>query len=165
MQELLATYSLMEIAMFIITLALAIKGLISFWDWAYDRLKKHFDKNYQNKDEKRELEERLQKGSDIMTALENNQAELTKAVTNISDKVDMLIDSDKDDIKSFLTKEHHFFCYQKGWIDDYSLECCEKRYQHYRDEGGNSFIEGFMKELRALPKTSNAANANTINRN
>jgi hypothetical protein len=28
----------------------------------------------------------------------------------------------------------------------------EKRYQHYAEEGGNSFIENFMNELRALPK-------------
>jgi hypothetical protein len=39
-----------------------------------------------------------------------------------------------------------------GWIDDYSMECCERRYQHYKDEGGNSFIKGFMEDLRALPK-------------
>ena len=39
-----------------------------------------------------------------------------------------------------------------GWIDDFSLDCLERRYQHYADEGGNSFIEGFMEELRALPK-------------
>lgn len=64
----------------------------------------------------------------------------------------MLIDSDKDDIKSYITREHHYFCYQIGWIDDFSLDCLEKRYRHYADEGGNSFIEGFMDELRALPK-------------
>lgn len=64
----------------------------------------------------------------------------------------MLIDSDKDDIKSYITREHHYFCYQVGWIDDFSLDCLERRYQHYEDEGGNSFIAGFMNELRTLPK-------------
>lgn len=56
----------------------------------------------------------------------------------------MLIDSDRDDIKSYITREHHYFCYQKGWIDDFSLDCCERRYKHYSDEGGNSFIGQFM---------------------
>ena len=38
-----------------------------------------------------------------------------------------------------------------GYIDDFSLDCIEKRFKHYSDEGGNSFIENFMKDLRALP--------------
>lgn len=63
----------------------------------------------------------------------------------------MLIDSDKDAIKSYITKEHHYFCYQVGWIDDFSLDCLEKRYQHYEDQGGNSFIGGLMHDLRTLP--------------
>jgi hypothetical protein len=64
----------------------------------------------------------------------------------------MLIESDKDDIKSFITKEHHYYVEQKKWIDKFSLDCIEKRYKHYKDEGGNSFIEDLMGELRKLPK-------------
>ena len=73
-------------------------------------------------------------------------------LNNLSQKIDILIQSDRDDIRSYITREHHYFCYQKGWIDDFSLDCIEKQYMHYVDEGGNSFIEGFMEELRALPK-------------
>ena len=79
---------------------------------------------------------------------------VAKILNDLSAKIDMLIDSDKDDIKSYITREHHYFCYQVGWIDDFSLDCLERRYEHYADEGGNSFIEGFMNELRALPKQS-----------
>ena len=39
MIELLAKYSLSEIAAFLITFALAIKGVISFYDWATERLR------------------------------------------------------------------------------------------------------------------------------
>ena len=87
-----------------------------------------------------------------MNALQTNQKETDAILKDLSTKIDMLIDSDKDDIKSYITREHHYFCYQRGWIDDFSLDCIERRYQHYTDEGGNSFIEGFMTELRALPK-------------
>ena len=66
----------------------------------------------------------------------------------------MLIDSDKDAIKSYITQKHHFFCYEQGWIDDFSLDCIERRYQHYKEEGGNTFIDGFMGQLRQLPKGS-----------
>ena len=66
--------------------------------------------------------------------------------------IETLIESDKDDIKAYITKEHHYFVYQKGWIDDYSLDCIERRYDHYVAEGGNSFIKGLMEEIRNLPK-------------
>ena len=31
----------------------------------------------------------------------------------------------------------------------------EKRYKHYADEGGNSFVATLMSEVRALPKMPN----------
>lgn len=154
MEKLLAAYSITEILVFIVVLALAIKGVITFYDWAKERLQRVFDKEYNATTEKQQLENRLRQGSETMDKLAKNQAEMAAVIQKLSDKIDMLIDSDKDDIKSFLTREHHYFCYQKGWIDDYSLECCERRYAHYKDEGGNSFIEGFMEELRKLPKVA-----------
>ena len=66
----------------------------------------------------------------------------------------ILLASDKDDIKSWITEKHHYFCYEKKVIDDYSLDCIEKRYQHYVDEGGNSYVATLMREIRALPKVS-----------
>ena len=68
------------------------------------------------------------------------------------DKVNLLIASDRDDIKSWITEKHHYYCYSQEWIDDYSLDCIEKRFAHYQDEGGNSFIAALMAEIRALPK-------------
>ena len=88
-----------------------------------------------------------------MNQLQTNQKVIEKTLEDLSNKINMLIESDKDDIKSFITREHHRFCYQVGWIDDFSLDCIEKRYKHYTDEGGNTFIPGLMEELRALPKS------------
>ena len=152
MVALLQHYSLSDILMFTIFLALAVKSLISFFDWLYDRLQRIFNKEYSKISKEEELERRLQHGSEVMTALQANQQATDKILQDLSAKIDMLIDSDKDAIKSYITKEHHYFCYQVGWIDDFSLDCLEKRYGHYAEEGGNSFIEGFMEELRDLPK-------------
>lgn len=152
MTELLQRFSLSDILMVTIFLALAVKSLISFFDWGYNRWQKLFNKEHSKLSERQELERRLQHGSQIMNSLKENQERNNQYIRDLSAKIDMLIDSDKDDIKSYITREHHYFCYQKGWIDDFSLDCCERRYQHYSDEGGNSFIENFMEELRALPK-------------
>ena len=154
MIELLQHYSLSDILIFTILLALSIKSLISFFDWTYDRLKKVFNKEHHKLSEKEELERRLQHGNEVMTTLKANQEATDKILNDLSAKIDMLIDSDKDDIKSYITREHHYFCYQMGWIDDFSLDCLERRYEHYADEGGNSFIGGFVNELRELPKQS-----------
>ena len=68
-----------------------------------------------------------------MNKLQTNQEIIDGILEELSSKIDMLIESDKDDIKSFITREHHHFCYQVGWIDDFSLECIEKKYKHYTD--------------------------------
>lgn len=86
-----------------------------------------------------------------MHTLKENQETTDTVLKELSTKIDMLIDSDKDAIKSYITKEHHYYCYQLGWIDDFSLDCLERRYQHYTDYKGNSFISGLMEELRNLP--------------
>lgn len=149
--KLLQSYSLSDILIFTVLLALAIKSLISFFDWGYDYIKKIFNINYYKINEKEELKRRLQKGSQTMSTLEKNQQNTDKILQNLATKIDMLIDSDKDAIKSFITEKHHYYCYKIGYIDDFSLDCIEKRFKHYSDQGGNSFIENFMKELRELP--------------
>ena len=152
MIKLLQQYSLADIITFTILLALAIKGIVSFFDWAKERVQKTFNEEHLQLNEKEELERRLQHGSEIMNTLQFNQKITDNILQQLTNKINMLVESDRDDIKSYITREHHYFCYKIGWIDDFSLDCLEKRFKHYSDEGGNSFIEGFMDELRSLPK-------------
>lgn len=164
MIELVEHFSFYQIIVFIVLIAAAVKGAIDFYDWAKDKLKTHFDKDYQSAQNELSEEQRFEENEEKIKKLEEDQEVIIATLDKLNGKMDMLIDSDKDDIKSFLTREHHYFCYTQGWIDDYSLECCERRYAHYKDEGGNSFIEGFMKELRALPKRPpNDSNGNIRN--
>ena len=152
MEKLFSNYSVSEVIMFIIVLALAIKGLVTFIDWGYDRLKKHFKSEQKEEQEKDKINDNILQQEKSINHLIENQQQLQKEFSLLNKKVDMLIQSDMDSIKSYLTEKHHFFCLQQKWIDDYNLECCEKRYSHYKEEGGNSFITGFMTELRELPK-------------
>ena len=141
MLDLLNQYSIQNIIIFIIFLALAVRGSVSFFDWARDRVKKAiFHSDIPN-----QLKDNIQ---DHSKSIE----ELQESIAEIRDLVSLLIQSDKDAIKAYITKQHHCFVYQRGWIDDYSLNCIEQRYNHYKDEGGNSFIGTLMQELRKLPK-------------
>lgn len=144
--DLLTQFTPWQIILFIILLAVAIKEVSDFVDWFKQKVNKRDESLKTDYEVKQENEERLDR-------LETNMNILTENVNNMTDKIDLLISSDRDAIKAFITKEHHHFCYDKGWIDDYSLDCLEHRFQHYQEEHGNSFIENLMNELRALPKT------------
>lgn len=152
MLELLQHYSIPEIFLFIVLLALAFKSVVSFFEWLEERLKKAFNIRFGKMSEKEKINKRIEDGENFMTQLREHQKHNDEALQDLSKKIDILVESDKDDIKAYITKEHHKFCYDKGWVDDFSLDCLEKRFKHYADEGGNSFICGFMQELRALPK-------------
>lgn len=152
MKDLVGTYSVQEILLFLVTFALAIKGFVSFWDWGYERLKKVFKKETDQEQEMDLIQDQISAHQAEYQLLKDNQDKFREDLKNLLDKVNLLIDSDKDDIKSFITERHHHFCYKEKWIDDYSLDCIERRYKHYKDEGGNSFIHDLMEELRELPK-------------
>ena len=133
--EILTKFSATEIIVFTILLLSSVKGIITFFDWLINKWTDIFIKWYQKPKE-----------------LENTVQQMNKAIDALTEKVNILIDSDKDAIKAYITRQHHYFTYQKGWIDDYSLDCIERRYDHYQDEGGNSFISSLMEEIRNLPK-------------
>ncbi len=152
MIELIQRFSAGEIIIFIVLFAIAVKKIVDFIDWVNLKIKNIFDKKNRQIQQHDKIIQRLKQGDDVMAGLQQNQKATDEILNNLLKKINLLIQSDKDDIKSYITREHHYFCYQKKWIDDFSLDCLERRYQHYADEGGNSFIEDFMQELRALPK-------------
>lgn len=152
MKELIETFSIKEFLIFLITLALAVKGFVSFGDWSYERLKKHFKKQNKQENNISLIQDQINDHQEEYDILRKNQKNLERDLIDVINKINLLIDSDKDDIKSYITEKHHYFCYEVQWIDDYSLDCIEKRFKHYEKEGGNSFIKDLMEELRELPK-------------
>lgn len=143
MKELFSKYSVDEVVMFVIMLALAIKGLISFIDWAHDRLKQYFNK-----------ETKVSSVEEQLKQIIESQQILSDKVDGISAQVETLFNSDRDDIKAWITEKHHYFCYKLGYIDDFNLNCIEKRYEHYKEENGNSFVADLMADIRRLPIVS-----------
>lgn len=141
MLELLNNYSVMEIITFIILLSIAVKGVVDFIDWIKGKLKTLYTKEKSEEDE-------IQRITNLETSIEK----INKSVDELTNKINLLVESDKDAIKAYITKEHHYYCYERRWIDDYSLDCLEKRFAHYIEEKGNSFVENLMDEIRALPR-------------
>lgn len=150
MAELITNYSWSEIVLFVIAFAAAIKGVVTFWDWGKDRLRKVYNKE----DKIEEIKSLIVENIKQMNEFSNIQAQTINEIQHLKENITNLTASDKDDIKAWITEKHHHFCYDIKYIDDYSLDCIEKRYAHYVDEGGNSFISKLMEEIRNLPKIS-----------
>lgn len=87
--------------------------------------------------------------------LEHNSEKTIQKIKNDLDEVkkniNLLITSDKDDIRSWITDKYHYFI-NLGYIDDFSLDCLERRFKSYKQEGGNTYVDSMMEELRALPR-------------
>lgn len=150
--EKLEGQSFVSILVWVVLIAFAIKGLIGYIDWAQSEVDTAVLKRKKVEKKEESIQEQLNKNKRENQELKESQQKTMELINSLAEKIELLIASDKDDIKSFLTREHHYFCYQQGWIDDYSLECCERRFEHYQAEHGNSYIENFMNEMRALPK-------------
>ena len=158
MGELILHYSVSDILIFLIMLSAAAKGFITGLDWAKDRIKLwvHKDEHIETLENKvnkkdNELETKL---AQIIKKQEEDIKVLKEQDARLFQNINLLIESDKDDIKAWITREHHYFCNKIGKIDVYSLDCIERRYKHYVEEKGNSFIEDLMNEIKALPKVS-----------
>lgn len=145
--DLLSTYSLDQILVFIIMLSLAIKGGVDFYDW----VKKRFNATITSTQAREAKKEEITGNIDKLFEMQKEQSE---AIASLTKSVDLLLRSDRDDIKAWITQQHHYYCYELKYIDDFSLDCIEKRYAHYKAEGGNSFIEDLMIDLRSLKKIS-----------
>lgn len=155
MNELLSKYTVSEIIVFIAFLAVAIKESIQFIDWFWERIKKHFDQDYNKKEEHTKLENKikdLDRFFEEKEKFDNALFAINEAISKTNERIDMLIDSDKESIKFEITKQHHYFVDNKGWIDYRSMDCLEKRFAIYEKEHGNSFVKDLMDEMRALPK-------------
>lgn len=163
MIKLLETYSISDIIIFIVILCFASKELITFLDWAKIRINEGVNKNLKEEREKNKLQKDINSMNDFFKEkeerFEKKKDEINKRFDNMENQMNdlqkqmmLLINSDKDDIKSYIVEKHRQYCYYNKSIDDYTLDCLEKRFEHYQQEGGNSYVESLMEDLRSLTK-------------
>ena len=161
MINLLTNYSLGEILVFIVITAIALKEAITFFDWMHDKLKKRFQKEQQPQNISEKFKTVLKEKEAELSEMAAQIQEIQSCINNININLQMLIASDKDAIKAWLTSQHHHFM-EKGVIDYYSFDCISRRYQHYKEEGGNTFIDDLMEDINNLPKIGDKKNLHNI---
>ena len=114
MYSLLTTFSPMTIILCTILIFLAFK---SFWD--YKRwMQSVADEAYKKRKDKEEAQNHIQ---ELQTSLDNISEDLQGmkvSLNKLTTQVEILTESDKDDIKAYITREYHYFVEKVGWIDD-----------------------------------------------
>ena len=161
MLELFTTFSISQIIVFTITLALAIKGCVDFFDWCKNKYQAKFDKDHTKLNKEQALEEHYIRCSEqhkesmrLYSNVENKIDKMNQSINNrfdaIEESIDTLKQSDMHDIKSWIVEKHHILM-ENGWVDDFTMDTLEKRFLDYVKEGGNTYVEKLMNEIRALP--------------
>lgn len=112
----------------------------------------YFRKKNKNKND--EFQDREKRVSTLEMLEHDNETTIQQIKNDLDEvkkNINLLITSDKDDIRSWITDKYHCFI-KLGYIDDFSLDCLERRFKSYKQEGGNTYVDSMMEELRALPR-------------
>lgn len=140
MIELLGAYSIKDIIIFIFMIAAAIKEARQLRIY----YKKARDESYEN-DHKDETQDEYIK--------ENQQT-----IEKLSKSMALLIESDKDGIKAWIVSKYHQFREHPEQLDDIEWDLLNKRFNHYKEQGGNSYIEDLMTIMEQIYKKNGGAN-------
>lgn len=85
-----------------------------------------------------------------ITEYKNEINLLSTKTNNLDEKINILIESDKESLKYTITCEYYKAVFN-GYIEIHTLQSLEAIYEKYLSENGNTFIGGLMEELRKLP--------------
>ena len=154
MAELFSTFGVGTV---LIILLVGIPTIVNFIKWCKglwatrEKFKQeNIQKGMRMEAQAEESEARLEKGESRMTHLETEVRNLKELIAKQQQLIELLIKSDELDIKSWIKAQHERWIPQRC-IDSQTLELLEQRYSVYTKEGGNSWAEKLVKELRALP--------------
>lgn len=141
MLDLLNAYSGKEIAVFICLLAIALKEVIELFKY----FKKEGYALYQKANEDNEQNLQIQGNSQKLDLI-------LEKVNNLQEKIDVLEQSDKDGIKTWIVYRYKEILKDPKQLDSMGMDLLEKRFKHYQAEGGNSYIEDLMTTIREIYK-------------
>lgn len=102
-------------------------------------------------EEKNSILEELKSMHDRFDSLEKKIDGLGDRISKAEARLDDLTKSDMHDIKGWIVDQYQRFYIDQGWIDAFHAEIIDKRYEDYKKEGGNSYIETLIERLHSLP--------------
>lgn len=124
-----------------------IEGFESAINNKLNQVNRDIESNHMNNANKiDEMRDEIQKHTQELT-------EIKKSLVSTNDRVKLLVESDKEDIKAYVTGQYNKWI-PLGHIDLITLQSIESRYSKYVEEKGNGFVKKMMDDLRNLPTIS-----------
>lgn len=176
---LLSSYSGAELIIIFVAGLLAVTAIIKACGFLWDKIKDHFGMINADTTWKNNLTDKIDKvGSDLgilQTSVNQIQADASERAERLK-KVEEFVQADyereeqilqqhemmksmckrvqtrlQDDTRWSFKDAYNYYYIKEGKIDSNSLESLEKKYEHYKEAGGNSFVDNIMERLRELP--------------
>lgn len=147
METLLQTYSGTQIILFVFLLAIAFKEVLELIKYYKKEGLSFLTKEKKNEEQDLQIAKNSEKLDEILDKLELLQ-----------DKVCQLEQSDKDGIKAWIVYRYREIQKHPEQLDSMGMDLLERRFQHYKKEGGNSYIEELMENIRDIYKKNGESN-------
>lgn len=136
MVQFFSKYSLQFTIVFLFMFGVACKQFYEVYDFFKNKTVQQVDKV---RDEK-----------ELLTWLVQEVKGLKDQLQQITEKLDSLLVSDLDGIKSWIVMLYKQCKKDPSILDSMQMDLLERRYKHYKNEGGNSYIDNLMQELREI---------------
>lgn len=101
------------------------------------------------------VRDREQEFTRALEQLATQNTELMK----INEKIDQLLVSNEDSIKSWIVTLYKQRKKDPSGLDSMQMDLLERRFAHYKKLGGNSYVDNLMQELREIYNSKEDNNA------
>lgn len=100
------------------------------------------------------ITDKLDKNDEELKNTRKKMEKIDETISTMKDDVDILIDSDKESIRSFILSQYYKIT-KEGKVDLYTLNTLDYKYSKYKLEDGNSFVSDLMKVIHSVKKVVN----------
>lgn len=138
MENLLNAFDFKTIILVLFLAAVGVREVIQLYRYFHIRIYGSFEKRDNAKD--------------IMNQMGRSMQSVLIELKDIDKKLTLLQASNRDSIKSWILMSYQKYREDSTQLDSMQMDLLERRYQHYKDQGGNSYIDEIMDELRAIYK-------------
>lgn len=138
MENLLNTFDFKTIMLVLFLVAVGVRELIQLYRYFRMRIYGKFEMQDTEKE--------------TMNNMEKSMQSVLLELKDIDKKLTLLQVSNRDSIKSWILMSYQKYKENSAQLDSMQMDLLERRYQHYKDQGGNSYIDEIMDELRAIYK-------------
>ena len=176
---LLSNYSVNDVIIIIAAVLLIVIAILRGWDFLWGKIKTYLGMKNEETDWKENIGNQLGNISsevkEVKHTVDNIQTEANKRTERL-EKVEKYVKADyereeeiisqhnmmkemckrvqarlQDDTRWSFRDAYNYYYLKEHKIDQNSMEALEKKYKHYKDAGGNSFVDNIIEKLRTLP--------------